>query len=352
MSDDYLWDGSGTPDPELESLERLLGQFRHSRRTPEFPERSRVFDGLRFGWRVPALATLVLALAVAGVWLGKRRTSSPAATSLPAVPGPAWSIGRLEGSPEIDGERMGEAGHLGIGQWLETDGTSRAVVNISSLGQVQIEPNTRLRLVAARSGRQRMALAHGVIHAMIWAAPGQFVVDTPSAVAVDLGCAYTLSVNEQGAGLLRVSFGWVGFKLNQRESFIPEGAVCATRPGVGPGTPYFEDAPKTFRAALEILDFHACEPGDRGAALHIVLDQARQRDALTLWHLLSRVQGSERSAVYDRLATLVPPPRGVTKAGIIAGHQPLLDLWWNQLGYGDMAWWRVWERTWSGSAAN
>ena len=352
MSDEYLWDGSGAPDPELESLELLLGQFRYSGRAPEFPERSRAFDWLRFRWRVPALASLALLLAVAGVWLGKRRAGSPAAAALRTAPGPAWSVGRLEGSPEINGERMGEAGRLGVGQWLETDGTSRAVVNISSLGQVQVDPNTRLRFVAARSGGNRMALAHGTIHAMTWAAPGKFVVDTPSAIAVDLGCAYTLSVNEQGSGLLRVSFGWVGFKLNQRESFIPEGAVCATRPGVGPGTPYFEDAPKDFRAALERLDFGAGDPSDRAAALRIVLNQARRRDALTLWHLLSRVQGFEKGAVYDRLATLVPPPRGVTKAGIVAGNQRLLDLWWNQLGYGDMAWWRGWERTWSGPATN
>jgi hypothetical protein len=30
------------------------------------------------------------------------------------------------------------------------------------------------------------------IHAYIWAPPGEFVVDTPSAVTVDLGCACTL----------------------------------------------------------------------------------------------------------------------------------------------------------------
>jgi len=74
---------------------------------------------------------------------------------------------------------------------------------------------------------------------------------TPSAVTVDLGCAYTLQVDESGAALVRTSLGWVGFKLNGRESFIPAGAACATRPKVGPGTPYFENASADFRAALE-----------------------------------------------------------------------------------------------------
>jgi len=38
-----------------------------------------------------------------------------------------------------------------------------------------------------------------------------FVVDTPSASAIDLGCAYTLHVNEDGSGTLRTTLGWVGF---------------------------------------------------------------------------------------------------------------------------------------------
>ena len=30
MNDDYLWDKSGEPDPEVERLEKLLGEFRHN----------------------------------------------------------------------------------------------------------------------------------------------------------------------------------------------------------------------------------------------------------------------------------------------------------------------------------
>jgi hypothetical protein len=37
---DYLWDGSGEPDPELQSLEKSLSQFRHSGEMPNFPVRA------------------------------------------------------------------------------------------------------------------------------------------------------------------------------------------------------------------------------------------------------------------------------------------------------------------------
>ena len=172
-------------------------------------------------------------------------------------------------------------------------------------------------------------------------------MDTPSAVAVDLGCVYTLHVDDSGAGLLRTTMGWVGFKLNGRESFIPAGAVCATRPKIGPGTPYLEDAPTSFRDALTKFDFAKITPQERNALLGILLVDTRKEDALTLWHLLSRVSDTDRPGVYDRLAALAPPPKDVTREGVLRLDQKMLDSWWNSLGYGDVYLWHMYERTWS-----
>ena len=95
------------------------------------------------------------------------------------------------------------------------------------------------------------------------------------------------------------------------------------------------------------FDFAASTPEERSAELSKILAEARQRDALTVWHLLARADESERGLVYDRLATLVPPPSGVTRDGILRLDQKMLDLWWNQLGLGDVSLWRTWERSWS-----
>src|SRR5258705_12543581 len=35
MSDDYLWDGSGPPDPDVERLERMLGRLRSTAVIPD-----------------------------------------------------------------------------------------------------------------------------------------------------------------------------------------------------------------------------------------------------------------------------------------------------------------------------
>ena len=69
-NDDYLWDGSGEPDPEIQRLEVLLGRFHHDRPVPVFPEI--VPDGrwTLFPWRLrlfPALATAGTMVAIAVV---------------------------------------------------------------------------------------------------------------------------------------------------------------------------------------------------------------------------------------------------------------------------------------------
>jgi hypothetical protein len=185
------------------------------------------------------------------------------------------------------------------------------------------------------------------LSAFIWADPGQFFVETRSSLAIDLGCAYTLKVDARGEGELRVTTGWVGFQMRDRQALIPEGAMCRTRPGLGPGTPYFENAPAALGAAVDVIDLPGADPAARAAALDRVLAVSRPEDALTLWHLLQRVDGPARDRVYDRLAAIVPPPDGVTREGVRRGDARMLELWWDHLGFGDTAWWHLMSRPWT-----
>jgi len=344
MNDDYLWDGCGKPDTEVRRLEQILGRFRHNRRYSP-PNLGRDLAVVRWltAHRLGA-AVAAAFLIVGGVWVAFR--SSPPAVSprAPASARPAWDVARIEGTQKARLARFPASWKLAIGEWLETDSASRVRIQVDGIGAVEVEPNTRLRLIETTSVRHRLELLRGTIHATISAPPRQFFVETPSAVAVDLGCAYTLTVDDRGAGVVKVTSGWVGFELHGRESFVPTGAVCATRLGVGPGTPYFEDTPKAFRAALTTLDFDNLTPEKRAGALDLVITRARKRDAFTLWHLLSRVTEQERAQVYDRLAVLVSPPTGVTRDGVTRLDRKMLDDWWDQMGLGQSWWWRMWER--------
>lgn len=341
MKDDYLWDGSGEPDPEIQKLEQALARFRHNRAAPVFPEvvRSNPRWFARPAFMRWAVAAAVLIAATAGILVVREKTR--------VVPS-EWNVTSAQGAARVGGKAISgeQDGNLGVGQIVETDSASRASLRAEETGEIELEPRTRVRLLKSSSGVKRLALERGTIHATIWAEPGKFVVDTPSAVAVDLGCVYTLHVDDSGDGLLRTTVGWVGFKLADREAFIPAGAVCPTKKKTGPGTPYMEDASQPFREALSKLDQKELGEQEHASALGIVLAQARPRDALSLWHLLARVPESERGEVYDRLAQLVAPPSGVTRQGILALDPAMLDLWWNELGFGDVGVWRHWERSW------
>lgn len=241
-----------------------------------------------------------------------------------------WEVASVTGAPRIGDEKIKDTGKLGVGEWLETDNASTAKLKVAEIGYVEIDPNSRVQLVRTKETEHRIALAKGKLSALILAPPRLFIVDTPSATAVDLGCAYTLEVDEWGASLLHVTSGWVSFVRNGRESFIPAGAMCETRQGSGLGTPYFADASAPFKAALNALDFE--KHAKVGRLLPLVLAEAREQDALTLWHLLGRQWQDRtietRGRIYDRLVELAPPPIGVTRTGILSGNQQMLTTWW------------------------
>lgn len=310
--------------PLLPAPDSLWGEIElaldRNGRAPSIRHERRVIRFLQPRFALAALALVGLVAVFASMFL--YRTPSSAGTS--------WDVARLDGAPRIGSALVNGTAKLGVGQWLETDMNSRAQISVSDIGQVEIDPNTRVRLVATKPTEHRLELAQGRLSARISAPPKLFFVNTPSGIAEDLGCAYTLEVDDAGNSLLRVTVGWVALQLKDRESMVPAGAACATRPGIGPGTPYFEDASESFRAALKRVDFES-DATDKSTSLEALLKGARVRDTITLWHLLTRVEGDDRARVYERMAELTPPPSGVTREGVLKLDQRMLDAWKEKL---------------------
>ena len=242
---------------------------------------------------------------------------------------PAWDVAPLAGRPLLGTRPLVASDRLRVGDWLETDDSSRALIAVGRIGQVEVRPGTRVQLIAARAEDHRLALARGTIDAKVEAIPRLFFVETPAGTAIDLGCAYTLETDSLGNGLLHVTGGEVEFQTGERSSRAPLGAVMQIRPAPrgGPGIPYVEDAPEPFVHALATFDF---ENGGARAA-RTVLALAQPQDAISLWHLLQRVDPSLRGDVYDRLAALLPPPEGVTRPAALVLDEPALASYWQKI---------------------
>ena len=175
------------------------------------------------------------------------------------------------------------------------------------VGIIDVSGNTTLRLI----GNNRFELRVGTIHAKTTSPPGVFVVDTPRAQAVDLGCEYTLSVSPNGSGILRVMSGWVELGDGWKQSLVPQGAMATIGSEGQLSPPIFEDASLQFSEAIL--------RGDLNTALPL----ARRRDGFTLLNVLRNASSEDRQRVFDRLNALVPAPPGVTPY-----H---LDDWWTEV---------------------
>jgi hypothetical protein len=262
MSEDWLWDGRGEPDPETRRLLEALRPLRYQGSPPRLPRRRSVL------WALPA--ALLLAATILLVWWMER-------------PRAAWSCG--------------EGCLLEVGQWLSVE-EQPVELEVADIGTMQVRPGSRLRLLETSSRQHRLQLDRGSVHASVLAPPRLLVVDTPSASAVDLGCEYDLTVLDDGSSLLIVYTGEVSLE-GAHLSYVPAGAAALTWPGHGPGIPWFSDGPVAYAEALV-----AYEREGRTELLPEILAESRPKDTLSLWHLLQRAP--ERAQVLARIRELAP----------------------------------------------
>jgi ferric-dicitrate binding protein FerR (iron transport regulator) len=302
---DYLFNRDGPPDPEVERLEHLLEGYRYRGR-PAPPRRRR---------RAVIVSTVLVGAVAASVaaWLALRRPGAD-----------RWTVESLAGSPSCGGRPC--AG-LGPDDALETDPGSRARVQIGRFGHLDVEPGTSIRR-RATVGQERLALLHGTVSAEVAAPPRLVVIETASARAVDLGCAYTLSVDAAGTGRLRVTSGFVALEAPSGSVFVPRGAEAALRGGSAPGTPVFMDAADELRDALALVDAGLAAGTVDRPALERVLAGARLRDTLSLFNLVPQLPAHTRAAVLDRMLALgAPVPHDLSRTDLLAADPDALERW-------------------------
>ena len=295
--EEYLWDGSGAGADDVVRWEAALREYRHRPARPRAP-------AVR-GWYAVAASVAVAALGW-GWWV----RSAPEFVARAEGGGAMWIDGvAVAGSRTVPAGSVVEAGDEG------------AWVSAGALGRLKLGPGARLRVTEIGRKRQRVFLTSGSVEAEIAAKPYAFAVETPGAIAHDMGCAYRIETDEQGRGELVVTSGWVHVRAEGRDSLVAEGFRARLRTGTGAGVPVALDASGEFRAAVE------------AGRLADALTRARQRDALTLLNLLWRVAPEQRADVFRTLAALGAPPAGVTLDRVMAGDWTLVGEWWPAFGY-------------------
>jgi hypothetical protein len=218
-----------------------------------------------------------------------------------------WVVSSLQGSPKIHDKEINVVDTLKIGEWLITDDSSKAMLSVAQIGDIILDPGTKLKIVKSDNNEHRILLDHGTINANINTKPRSFIVDTKSTEAVDLGCEYTFSVDRKGNGLLFVKSGMVELKSSGRNSLVSAGNFCITKAGFGPGTPYSKYSSSNFRKLLLDFDFK----GVNDKALKDILKNSKKTDVMTLLQMLPKVKEKNKAMVLAKLASFIPPSRKI-----------------------------------------
>ncbi len=155
MNDDYLWDRSGPPDPEIVRLEETLAPFGYRTRPLDLRRAPRHVPSGGAGrpWRWMAAAAAV----VAGVIAVRLMT--------PPAPPTGWRIDRTAGIAQVGRQQAVVSNHILHGDVLRTGVGAQMALSAEDVGRIEIGPQSELR---ASTDRQ-VTLNRGMLHAFIWA---------------------------------------------------------------------------------------------------------------------------------------------------------------------------------------
>jgi hypothetical protein len=323
-SEEYLWDKSGPPDPLVARLEEKLKRYRYQpleqrvedelaragphagigagrdclppEPEPRSPMRALVFT------RAFAIAAGILAM----LGVGFLFLSRPSLGS--------YGVSGIQGLSQV---RAGDSFVVGA---------QPAVVDMGAVGDVTLQPGSRVSVVDCGEKVHQLDLQQGTLSARIFAKPRVFQVGTPAGLTVDLGCLYDLTVDGEGTAQLTVRSGQVSFETQGRKVLVPRGAQCEARKGGVPNTPVMKDADREFVQVLREVEL---DPSPAREKVDALLFKARGReDSVTLWHLLASPSKDVRERVCDRLEKIYPlPAKGVTRDGLLGGDVAMRDAW-------------------------
>ncbi len=333
--DDFLWDGTGTPDADIAAMQKDLTPLAHTapldemrlareRRDQPISAQEARNARSRSGRQSPVLLAAGICsagLCVAALLLlmkgGKKNPCTDAASGF-----------AFASSSDVScGSHASLQGHLPIGETI-TVGRTAMELTIANIGKAEIAPGSEITLVTTSIREHRLALRHGRMHATVVAPPRLFVVETAAATAIDLGCEYDVTINRAGVGELTVMSGNVELTSKFGAVVVPAGYTAQLAPNLGTGVPLIT-AGSGYLVTIA---------ADVAAGVPIAPDRWRTPnadDAITLAYLLPRLDAAARNIVVDQLSPLVPLAEidsGAAKAGDLGEIQRWCNALVQKLG--------------------
>lgn len=217
-----------------------------------------------------------------------------------------WQVQKLKGNPTLSDKPLATLDSIREGEWIITDDSSEAMIKIEGIGDIIVEPKTKLRILKNEDGENKVYLEYGTINTNLSNSVKSivpFAVQTANGIVRDTkGGSYTFTMNENGDGMIFVKDGIVNFVSNGKESVIPSGKVCIVQALNGPGVPFSVNTSPQFKNAIMHFDENS---GDL-SAINSVISTSGNQDLVSLINLMPRVSPEVQNVIYQRVQKLAP----------------------------------------------
>ena len=221
----------------------------------------------------------------------------------------SWDVKKLRAGSSNYSEAFAK---LAEDEMLETNSITRLQVNIPKVGNLFLDPDTKIQRLKSNDVR----LLKGTILAMKNGAKEFLSIEVPGAEIKDyyLGGQFKVTFINENTSFLEVIDGWAAVNKDNLESLVLPNHFCIIKADSGVGLPYRNGSSKEFVDAIN--DYCFTNPANEESLISI-LTKADLSNSVTLWNLMKRVTRKQRDmVVYTIFGLLGDPPAGVTDDGL------------------------------------
>lgn len=209
-----------------------------------------------------------------------------------------WKLVSLKGGAFINGVKSDK---VSVGDWIQTDSVSSVVLKIANVGDVSIEPNTKVRFIQSDNNVSTIELMYGTVNTST-SQPDKFILQTNNMKVQDKGGSYSFKVDDKGNGVIYVNNGMANVESGDKSAIVTDGKFCLYKPEYGIGIPFRKDSKPEFQNALFQHDFN----NGGVQAVYSAIANAMPEDYSSLMNLIPRVDNQTKYLVLNKLGKLVP----------------------------------------------
>lgn len=209
-----------------------------------------------------------------------------------------WKLVNMKGGAFVNGVLSDK---VNVGDWIQTDSVSSVVLKIANVGDISIEPNTKVRFIQSDGNISKMEVLYGTVNTST-SQPDKFVLQSSNLKVQDKGGSYSFKVDDKGNGVIYVNSGIANVESGNKSAVVTDGTFIMYKPEFGVGTPFRKDSKPEFQDALFQYDFN-----NGGApSIYYAMANAGPEDYSSLLNLIPRVDDRTKYLVLNKLNKLSP----------------------------------------------